>query len=531
MNKFAPAALIAAAAILALASCATKAPKAPDASNAAAIPYFTQSSIGLMPGETAATELRIRGRQLQNTKNRQLRNAKSQNAPSILYTIADPAIATVDARGRVTALSEGRTTLTAKIQVGGAATKASRATKTTLEATLCIRTYPRGHVRYVCPTGDRFPIFGYHTVMTERRDFEVMEECGLNIAMTTCSAEENLQVLKNLEGLQMKIAPYATRSLTPERAVELFSQHPNFGLYYINDEPSYYDGDEFPALARQLQKLDPAHLCYLNLLPIAESPQKYDTTRYGPDGYQAYLAAELERNNASFLSYDHYPVYVDPATKDTVVRKIYFRNIAEIAQAAKEFAIPFWAYTNSIEHWKYPYPEEGHMRLQLFANLACGAQGFCYFEYSRALGEPAYKGALYNQETHEKERSWTAAQAINAELQAYAPYLQGGQMLYAMGPEGYEGANAYDAAKLPWPVRSVVAANGKYLVTHLCSSGHEYMAVVNCDPFAATEVRLEWERRPGRGSRIRKITKSGTLVRPSEVEPLPAGDILLYKLN
>lgn len=455
--------------------------------------YFTKAFEGLMPGECCGTELRMTGKKVPFGK--------------VELSSADSRIASVDAKGRITAVSEGKTVVTAVTETGKS-------------ASLCVRVYPEGFIGYVCPTGDKYPMFGYHTVMTERRDFEVMQECGLNLAMTTCSVEENLQVLKDIEGLDIKLVPYAVRNCTPEKAVELFSSHPNFGMYYINDEPSFDPEDTFAGFSRSLQKLDPSHMCYLNLLPLMA-----DTTRYGGCGYENYLTSCLDNYNASFLCFDHYPIYVDKDTGETVVRPIYFDNVRAVSEVAAECAVPFWGYTMSIEHYKYPYPEEGHMRMQLFTLLAYGAQGFCYFEYSHALGEPDYKGALYDQEKHVKERSWAAAQAINAELQAYAPYLMGGQMLSVMGPEGFPGTNAYDASKLPWPVRSVEADNGKYIVSHLCNEGHEYMAVVNCDPFAPTTVRLAWN------AGIKKISKDGKPVKALETETLPAGDILLYKLN
>lgn len=77
--------------------------------------------------------------------------------------------------------------------------------------------------------------------------------------------------------------------------------------------------------------------------------------------------------------------------------------------------IPFWAFTCSVRHGAYPTPTEGHMRFQLFNNLAYGARGLQYFTY-------AHDQAMVRPDGTTTE-TWEIARAINAEIHTLAPLL------------------------------------------------------------------------------------------------------------
>src|SRR5690606_19727717 len=49
--------------------------------------------------------------------------------------------------------------------------------------------------------------------------------------------------------------------------------------------------------------------------------------------------------------------------------------------ASKKSGLPFWAFALSVPHGPYPVPTAGEIRLQMYSNLAYGAQALQYFTY------------------------------------------------------------------------------------------------------------------------------------------------------
>ena len=80
------------------------------------------------------------------------------------------------------------------------------------------------------------------------------------------------------------------------------------------------------------------------------------------------------------VSFDHYPVISDgkgPAS----LRGEWYENLEIVSAAARKAGKPMWAFALSVPHSSYPAPTPAHLRLQVFSNLAYGAQVIQYFTY------------------------------------------------------------------------------------------------------------------------------------------------------
>ncbi len=78
-----------------------------------------------------------------------------------------------------------------------------------------------------------------------------------------------------------------------------------------------------------------------------------------------------------FVSFDYYPVMKDHLSKS------WYQNLEQIAAESKKAGLPFWAFalTTNYDNDHVTPQTIAAMRLQVYSNLAYGAQGIQYFTY------------------------------------------------------------------------------------------------------------------------------------------------------
>jgi len=150
-----------------------------------------------------------------------------------------------------------------------------------------------------------------------------------------------------------------------------YGSHPATYGYFIIDEPS---ADRFPALGKvsqELQRQDPRHLPYINLLPTYASPEQLGTPTYAE-----HLDRFLRLVRPAVLSYDHYALL-----KDGSDRLDYFENLGLIREYGLRYGVPTWNIILSLPHLGYRDPSEAEMRWQVYTSLAYGIKGLMWFTY------------------------------------------------------------------------------------------------------------------------------------------------------
>ena len=150
-----------------------------------------------------------------------------------------------------------------------------------------------------------------------------------------------------------------------------YAAHPALYGYYITDEPA---SDLFPALGKvsqELQRQDPKHLPYINLLPTYASPEQL-----GAPTYAEHLDRYLSTAKPGVLSYDHYCLM-----KDGSDRTDYFENLALIREYGLKYGVPPWNIILSLPHLSYRDPSAAEMRWQVYTSLAYGMKGLMWFTY------------------------------------------------------------------------------------------------------------------------------------------------------
>jgi len=179
--------------------------------------------------------------------------------------------------------------------------------------------------------------------------------------------------------------------------------------YHIIDEPGAYFFQNIKKIVDYLKIHDPAHYCYVNLYP-----NYADEGQLGTATYVEHVRKFMDIVSPRILSFDNYPILT------WGFRTEFFENMEVIRSEALKNNVPFWAFTRVLETAKYPSPEEGHLRFQLYADLAYGAKGVQYFRYWPKVTEnPSIVTSSGDITIH-----YYSAKKINEEILTLAPILR-----------------------------------------------------------------------------------------------------------
>jgi hypothetical protein len=250
------------------------------------------------------------------------------------------------------------------------------------------------------------------------------------------------------------------------RVVADYKGHPALYGYFVTDEPNAVKFARLGAIVRRLKELDPAHPAYINLFPTYASEQQLGTPTY-----EEHVARYLETVHPPFVSYDHYPV-----TKSGL-RRDYYRNLETIRRLAMDHGLDFWAFTLVTPHYDYPPPTIGHIRLQLWSDIAYGAKALQYFTY----GTPGGSGGEFGTGLIDREGrpgpAYPLAREVNAEIRRVQDLIL-----------RWKSVAVFHSAPLPegaFPLRgdgSIVSVSGAPLVIGVFSDGPaRYVILVNRD--------------------------------------------------
>ena len=204
--------------------------------------------------------------------------------------------------------------------------------------------------------------------------FQELKDAGFTLNFRGYSnADEVVKALDAAQKVGVKIiAACPELRNDTEATVKRFMKHPALAGYFLRDEPLSSD---FPALgewARKVQAVDDKHFCYLNLFP---NGGKEHLDALGVQSYREYVSRFDREVPMQFLSFDHYPITYDGMKPE------WYENLEEFSDESKKAGKDFWAFAMATKHWKYPHPTLATLRLQMFSDLAYGAQGLQYFTY------------------------------------------------------------------------------------------------------------------------------------------------------
>lgn len=308
-----------------------------------------------------------------------------------------------------------------------------------------------------------------------------MADAGFNHSFTPYPDNDSMERALNIaKSAGVKLFIHTPELLSdPEGTVKRFKDHPALAGYHITDEPSANKFKDLAALVKRIRAVDDDHPCYINLFPNYASPEQLGT----PD-YRTHVRRFVNEVPVQMLSFDHYPVTMGG------IRPQWYENLEIISKASRDSGKPFWAFALTVAHMDYPIPPLSHLRLQVYSNLAYGAQGIQYFTYWTPSGTQwdFHDGPIKVDGT--RSPVYQRLQQVNREMQGYACVFVGSRVLSVTHagvsvPEGASGFRPFS------PVESVDVVNGSVIVSHLERDGRHFLVIVNRSVAYSRNINVE----------------------------------------
>lgn len=380
--------------------------------------------------------------------------------------------------------------------------------------------------KYVNPTPGEIPILGWYSIRGSENQtpdrYREMAECGFNLSLPYIdSLAEVRQALEASRNTGIKIIAKCNEldSLT-ESTVRQLMGHPQLAGYFFKDEPNSAHYADLARYVSRVRSVDDSKLLYLNLFPTYAGPQLL-----GVDDYRQYVRRFIDEVGIGMVSYDHYSITAD-SLGNTLQTPDYYLNLEIVSDEARKAGVPFWAFALSTAHYSFPPATREHLRLQMFSNLAYGAQGVQYFTYWQfpGLGESEDVPVT---NAGKRGTSWWTVRDLNREIRALTPVFLGAEVVSVChtGDSIPEGTRRLE--RLPSKIRTMKADGGcGVLVSHLRNGEKEYLMVVNRDLHRTQRVVVD------AAPDVRYVTPEGTVVPMNLVSAsriLSPGDYALYQ--
>lgn len=374
----------------------------------------------------------------------------------------------------------------------------------------------------------QFPILAWYSIPASETTvdrYQEMKEAGITHSLSFFSSLTELQKALDVAakvGVKM-VASCPEMKSNPEGTISKLMNHPALAGYHLIDEPGIGLFKELGEWGRKIQSVDRQHFCYVNLFPnFADSIKQL-----GTGNYLKYVRECIAQIPLQFLSFDYYPIMKDR------ISKTWYENLEQFSSEAKKADKPFWAFALTTNY------DEGHvtpqtlaaMRLQVFSDLAYGAQGIQYFTYwsATSINTPSSEDQRGAPITAGGKRSvvYDRVKQMSQEIQALAPHLLGAKMVWVRhASRGMIPQGTVRLTSLPAPIRVLEAGGAPILVSLLQKGDKNYLMVVNKDFVNSINLIFNGD------DTVKKVQKDGSLVAASAYESsleLDPGDAVLYQ--
>ena len=374
----------------------------------------------------------------------------------------------------------------------------------------------------------KIPILAWYSIPaseTTVERYQEMKDAGITHSLSFFANVSDLQKALDVAakvGVQLIVNCHELKT-DPEKIVRLVMNHPATAGYHLIDEPGIGLYKELGDWGRRIQAVDSKHFCYVNLFPnFADS-----ITQLGTKDYRKYVSECARQIPLQFLSFDYYPVLKDRLSKT------WYENLEQFSSEAKKANKPFWAFALTTNY------DDGHltpqtlaaMRLQVFSDLAYGAQGIQYFTYwsATSVNAPSSEDQRGAPITADGKRSvvYDRVKQMSEEIRNLSGVFLGAKMLWVRhSAKGMIPAGTIRLTSLPDPVK-VLDSNGAPILVSLLENGDfNYLVVVNKDFLNSINFTFYGD------DTVKKVLKDGTLVPARAYESsleLDPGDAAIYQ--
>lgn len=376
-------------------------------------------------------------------------------------------------------------------------------------------------------TKGEMPIIAYMGVpdsQTSDENFKTLSECGFTVSLYPYRNVDRLVNACRIAGKYgVKILGSAPEMVSdPVKAAMKLKAEKGFYGYFIKDEPDALQIPDVQKTIKRLKIIDDTHCFYINLQPYTHPGWVPGSMKV--DTYPEYLQI-ASRAECQQISFDHYPVL------KSGLRETWYNNLEMIRKESLRVKKPFWAFVLSVPHTTpysdYPAPTMGSLRLQIYSDLAYGAQAIQYFTYWNPGKDEGYNfhDAPVSVEG-KKNKTYFLVQKMNKELRNVAKLFYGARVTN-VAHIGFipEGCRKVQGSIVN--IKSIIS-KGKcgFIVSQFEKDGHRYMALVNKDYNRSSNIEIRF-----RNNKPQKVNTDLSFMPIQNKYTVPAGGILIFKLN
>jgi Beta-galactosidase len=368
-------------------------------------------------------------------------------------------------------------------------------------------------------TGNQIPILAWYSIPPSETSilrYEELKETGITHNLSFFPDTETMLKaldIANEAGIKM-IAHCPELKTNTEKTVRQIMNHPALAGYMLRDEPNRTDFADLGKWAKEIQSVDPDHFCYLNLFPNYASEEQLGTKTY-----KEHVDLFIEEVPLKVISFDHYPVLGDS------LRANWYENLEIISEAARNAGKPFWAFALSVAHGPYPIPTLAQLKLQMYSNLAYGAQGIQYFTYWTPYDTTwNFNNAPINIDG-KKTIVYDRIKEVNMEIKNLSGIFVDSKVISVTHTGSNIPSGTLHLEKLPPPFKKLETDGIGAVVSVLKNGEVSYLVLVNRDFKNPMSLILECDPKVKKVSKDGSVTPANTYQNQSEIDP---GDIAIY---
>lgn len=368
---------------------------------------------------------------------------------------------------------------------------------------------------------EEIPILAWYSIPAEDATLERYQElkdAGFNLTFShTTSFNDAKKALDLAAAVGIKsIFTCSDLEKNPEATVNKIKNHPGLAGYFLRDEPACRDFPTLGKWAKRVRSADDTHYCYLNLFP------NYAPDEVLGDTYKRYVQRFIEEVNIQVLSFDFYPIV------DNQLRERWYDNLEVIAEESRKSGKPFWAFALATAHDSYPIPNAAHLKLQMYSNLAYGAQYLQYFTYWNP--DTTHWNFYEAPITLEKKRSqvYDRIREVNKELQNRAFVFMGAKVLSVQHTGSSIPVGTKKLTSLPTQVSTLDTKEKGAVVSLLEKGDYQYLVIVNRSFLEPMDLQITFK------NNVELVRKDGTIVETTKYGPrfqLDPGEAEIFRWN
>ena len=350
---------------------------------------------------------------------------------------------------------------------------------------------------------------------TNPERFNELKEMGINVNLSNYPNADAMQKALDLAqqiGIKMITSCPELKS-DLEKTVKRFINHPALAGYFLRDEPVRKDFAELGEWARKIAAVDPKHFCFVNLISAINTTK---SEALGTSSYAEYISTFAKEVPVQLLSFDFYPILSEG------IHESWYDGLEVFSAEARKLEKPFWAFALASSYNSlHPVPTIPALRLQLYSNLAYGAQGLEFWAYWMSPGLRCAPIGLDGRRTVVYDRIKT----VNNEIQNLAGVFVGAKVLSVRHTGVVTPRGTSQLSSLP-PAIKVFETEGNGAVVSILENGpNTFFMVVNRDLKNNLPMTILGD------ESLKRVLKDGTVVKASsysnttEIEP---GDVAVY---